>query len=166
MLSLIRLERFGIAAREPGAGIDHVEGIANRDGGKSSWFGVSDRSDFWWKNAEIRQGIRRGSKELENLSQAVEIRSGRSSVSQTDNTHGAHAMQTKLSRQPWGFNPNWTRVEALDDQNQPLGYVYFIPRWQPAAHRPPKADPGALPERTLWALFSMVRQLVWCGLSA
>ena len=35
---------------------------------------------------------------------------------------------TRFSRQPWGFNPNWTRVEALDDRGCPLGYVYFVPR--------------------------------------
>lgn len=37
-------------------------------------------------------------------------------------------MRTKFSRQTWSFDPNYTRVEALDDAGQPLGYVYFVRR--------------------------------------
>jgi hypothetical protein len=37
-------------------------------------------------------------------------------------------MQTKFARQTWTFDPNYTRVEALDAEGQPLGYVYFVPR--------------------------------------
>ena len=37
-------------------------------------------------------------------------------------------MRTKFSRQIWAFDPRYTRVEALDDAGQPLGYVYFVPR--------------------------------------
>ena len=37
-------------------------------------------------------------------------------------------MRTRFSRQLWAFDPNYTRVEALDDAGQPLGYVYFVKR--------------------------------------
>jgi hypothetical protein len=37
-------------------------------------------------------------------------------------------MRTKFSRQTWSFDPNYTRIEALDDAGQPLGYVYFVRR--------------------------------------
>lgn len=37
-------------------------------------------------------------------------------------------MHTKFSRQVWAYDPNYTRVEALDEAGQPLGYVYFEPR--------------------------------------
>jgi hypothetical protein len=37
-------------------------------------------------------------------------------------------MHTKFSRQIWAYDPNYTRVEALDESGQPLGYVYFEPR--------------------------------------
>lgn len=37
-------------------------------------------------------------------------------------------MQTRFCRQTWGFDSNYIRVEALDDQGSPLGYVYFVPR--------------------------------------
>jgi hypothetical protein len=37
-------------------------------------------------------------------------------------------MQTQFRRQAWGYDSNYIRVEALDDQGLPLGYVYFLPR--------------------------------------
>jgi hypothetical protein len=42
--------------------------------------------------------------------------------------HRSHSMQTKFIRQPWAFDSNYLRVEALDDESRPLGYVFFVRR--------------------------------------
>ena len=62
-------------------------------------------------------------------------------------------MNTKFSRQTWSFDPNYTRVEALDNEGQPLGYVYFVRR----THR---RQPGTS-ETSLLSIFpETCRQLV------
>ena len=63
-------------------------------------------------------------------------------------------MQTKFARQAWGFDPRWIRVEALDEQDRPLGYVYFVPR----SHRPqPRAG---LAVSRFWFFPQFCRELV------
>lgn len=58
-------------------------------------------------------------------------------------------MRTQFSRQIWAFDPNYTRVEALDDAGQPLGYVYFVKR----THRQKNAEQP-----------SLLRMVAWLGL--
>jgi hypothetical protein len=53
---------------------------------------------------------------------------------------GESIMQTQFRRQTWAFDPNYTRVEALDHEGRPLGYVYFIRR--PALSRRPLREPS------------------------
>ncbi len=47
-------------------------------------------------------------------------------------------MQTQFRRQPWGFDANYQRVEALDDQGRPLGYVFFV-RYPQSSQRPARS---------------------------
>lgn len=62
-------------------------------------------------------------------------------------------MRTKFSRQTWSFDPDYTRVEALDDAGQPLGYVYFVRR----THRPQHTQS---PSSLLIAIPHFCRQVV------
>lgn len=55
-------------------------------------------------------------------------------------------MHTNFRRQTWGFDSNYIRVEALDDERRPIGYVFFIRRPVPAVRerRPAPALVGLL----------------------
>jgi hypothetical protein len=60
-------------------------------------------------------------------------------------------MHAQFRRQPWGFDANYQRVEALDDQGRPLGYVFFVRYPQPSQRPVRSALSGS------WTIAACVR---------
>lgn len=65
-------------------------------------------------------------------------------------------MMAKTRKTIWGFDPNWLRVEHLDDEGQPLGYVTFERRVNPIHPQPQASSMGTLTSAGMraWSTFA------------
>lgn len=62
---------------------------------------------------------------------------------------------TKTRKTVWAFDPMWTRVEHLDDEGKPLGYVTFERRVNPSTPQPPPNLARMLASATMRACFGL-----------
>ncbi len=66
---------------------------------------------------------------------------------------------TKTRKTVWAFDPMWTRVEHLDDEGKPLGYVTFERRLNPPTPQPPPNLARTLASTTMRACFGLAAML-------